>query len=74
MVVNTCSQEAWKFLHNKKHDFLLCNSSVRSKIICNFGNAIFWEKKLMKQINYFGKFIQGLVHIHVECSVIGIIL
>lgn len=73
-VVNTCSQETWKFLHNKRHDFLACNSSVRSKIICNFRNAIFSEKKSVKQINYFGKFIQYLVHINVECSVIGIVL
>lgn len=55
MLVSACSQEAWKFLHNKKYDFLPYNSSV-------------------KQINYFSKFIQCLVHFNVEGSVIGIIL
>lgn len=70
MLLNTCSQEAWKFVHN----FSPCNSSVRSKIIYNSGNAILSEIFSMKQINYFSKFIQYLVHIKVECLVIGIIL
>lgn len=45
-----------------------CNFCISLKIFCDFGKTIFSEKFPMKEINYFSKPIQYLIHIKVECS------
>lgn len=63
IVINTCSQEAWKFLHNKKPDFSPCNSSVRSVTLgMQFSVRNFQWNKLIASV--------GLSN-NVECSVIS---